>query len=61
MPAEELCYFRRLVFISVLSMQFHPRNDPADQVDELIDFALSVSERSAIAYQRHFDPDNIPF
>jgi hypothetical protein len=47
--------FLKLIFIGVLSMQYHPRNEilPADD-DKVIERCLLIAEKAHIAFSHHF-------
>lgn len=55
--------FLRLLFISILSFQYHPRNNvPPDLDIETINRALVISCQAADRFNQFLaDTDNIPF
>jgi hypothetical protein len=50
------------IFTSVLSMQYHPRNNvlPEDDV-VVIQRCLQIAEKANTAFSNHFNSDHIPF
>lgn len=57
MTDDELVY-RRLMFMSLLSMQYHPRNQVAPADDpEIIQRCLNITDLAVLAFNRRFNED----
>lgn len=59
---EDEINFKRIIFASVLSIQYHPRNDvPFNRDPEVVLRCLHITEYATRAFNAYFQSDDIPF
>lgn len=54
MEDSEVMAFHRMIFVSVLSFQYHPKNDVSPDMDDLIIArSLAIADRALVLYSDH--------